>query len=159
MTEERPKLPYSVPSNTYLEAFMAEVASKGYFPWLNKDFGYSKLTGKDVEVMHHRFKVLNMVMHHLDKLYKFRHGEFLVDNKGQNIMEDVDGKEEPIEITEKDLMEKYSCLRMLFGMNATTAVLNQSKGGWARELARTSKFIAQKDKVKRRFLGRGGENE
>ena len=114
-----------------LQRFLADVESKKNFPFINKDFGYTRLNEKDIDIMEQRFRTLVMAMDHLKKLS----GE-----------EDTD-----------KLLRRFSAPQYLLGMNVSSAVLRQSRDGWARELTVTKKLLTKFNKMRYKFLEKEAE--
>lgn len=114
-----------------LQRFLADVESKKTYPYINKDFAYTRLNENDIGVMEQRFRTLNMVVDHLRKL---------------------SGKEDM-----KSIFKAFSCTQYILGMNVSTAILRQSKDGWARELTITKRLLTKFNKLRYGLLKREEE--
>lgn len=124
----------------YLQAYLADVESKKLFPHINKDYAYSNLNEGQIAMMENRNGVFGMVLHNLIKLYKNDHPK----SKNTKL---------------PDMIPKFSSLQALLSMNASTAILNMSREGWARELAVTQKFQTKIGTAKRKLFGFGKKEE
>lgn len=121
------------PLALFLQAFLADVDSKKMFPQINKDYAYTRLDKQQIEMMMMRFQLYDVVVSQILKLHKHKNPT---------------DKSTPVQI-----LGKYTAPRMILAMNASMAVLSQSRDGWARELAQTQKFISRNEERKKKAFG------
>jgi len=123
-----------------LQAWMADVQSKQYLPWLNKDLAYSNLPDDRIHELLKIQDTLQLLMYGIAKLHLHENGKL---------------PEDPMQ-----LVKQYSSLQFLVNKSASIAVIYQSKKGWARELTVTQKNKSEISEKKKKFFGlRGGDED